>query len=172
MQKSIENSKAVNEINDLTDEILSISSQTNLLALNASIEAARAGEAGRGFSVVADQIRNLADETKRSVANIQTVSKIVTDSVSELVSTSNNIINYVSNNIMNEYDDFVHVAETYEEDSVTMNEILEEFNMTKLVNFVITDSLICHLTVNKFNIIRLKSNFIIIYFYITYNIRN
>ena len=93
MKKSIENSKSVDEINELTSEILAISAQTNLLALNASIEAARAGEAGRGFSVVADEIRNLADQTKLSVSNIQAVSNVVTNSVNELVSTSNDIIN-------------------------------------------------------------------------------
>lgn len=54
----IENAKAVENI---TEQIFSISGQTNLLALNASIESARAGEAGRGFAVVADEIRALAD---------------------------------------------------------------------------------------------------------------
>ncbi|MBE5935851.1 MAG: methyl-accepting chemotaxis protein [Lachnospiraceae bacterium] len=128
MKESIENSKSVDEINALTGEILAISTQTNLLALNASIEAARAGEAGKGFSVVADEIRNLADETKRTVGNIQSVSTVVTEAVNSLVQNSNDIIKYVSNNIMNEYDDFVGVAEVYEQDSVTMNGILEEFN--------------------------------------------
>lgn len=66
----IQNAKAVEEI---TEQIFSISSQTNLLALNASIESARAGEAGRGFAVVAEEIRTLADETRKLTEMIQSI---------------------------------------------------------------------------------------------------
>ena len=60
----------VQKVGGFVDTILSSSSQTNLLALNASIEAARAGEAGRGFSVVADEIRQLSEDTKEASNNI------------------------------------------------------------------------------------------------------
>lgn len=62
--------KEFGKVQTETGTINQISSQTNLLALNASIESARAGEAGRGFSVVADEIRNLSDGTKQSSASI------------------------------------------------------------------------------------------------------
>ncbi len=70
VKKLIQNAKAVEEI---TEQIFSISSQTNLLALNASIESARAGEAGRGFAVVAEEIRLLADETRKLTEMIQNI---------------------------------------------------------------------------------------------------
>ena len=70
-------------INDFVGVITNISSQTNLLSLNASIEAARAGEAGRGFSVVAEEIRKLADESAQAAGEIANQVKKITDSTNE-----------------------------------------------------------------------------------------
>ncbi len=128
LQKAIQDSKKVERINELTDDILQISSQTNLLALNASIEAARAGEAGKGFAVVADEIRVLADSSKQTADDIQEINKLVTASVKELIDSSGVIVNYINETILPDYDGFVDSGKQYNEDAVHVNEIVTEFN--------------------------------------------
>lgn len=76
LNNAIEDSKSVDQVNNLTNDILNISSQTNLLALNASIEAARAGEAGKGFAVVASEIQKLSSQSDSTASKIQ---EIITD---------------------------------------------------------------------------------------------
>ena len=118
---ALENSKNVERINELTDEILSISSQTNLLSLNASIEAARAGEAGRGFAVVADEIRQLADSSKETANNIQEINSMVLELVHELINSSNEIVDYMETTILPDYDSFVSCGQQYSEDAAHIN---------------------------------------------------
>ncbi len=132
LNQAIENSKSVAQVNELTNEILNISGQTNLLALNASIEAARAGEVGRGFSVVAGEISNLADSSRETANKIQHINKIVIDAVSELSSNANEIVEYISKTILPDYDTYAVSGKQYREDaeeiSGSMNQYLERMD--------------------------------------------
>lgn len=127
LKKAIEDSKSVERVNELTGEILNISSQTNLLALNASIEAARAGEAGKGFAVVADEIRQLADSSRDTANNIQAINEHVTSAVYQLIDNSNKIINYIEETIFADYDSFVQAGAQYNEDACYISETMQEF---------------------------------------------
>lgn len=127
LERAIENSRSVDKINELTGEILNISSQTNLLALNASIEAARAGEAGKGFAVVADEIRVLADNSRDTANNIQAISVMVTQAVEELAKNANDMLQFIDSTVLADYDKFVDVANQYHTDADSMDDILREF---------------------------------------------
>lgn len=125
--QSLNDSRSVSKINDLTDEILNISSQTNLLALNASIEAARAGDAGKGFAVVAEEIRVLADNSRETANRIQTISNLVTGSVGELASNAQSLIEFVNASILPDYDAFESSSVKYSSMADQMKTIMDEF---------------------------------------------
>ncbi len=125
---AVEESRSVEQINELTGEILNIASQTNLLALNASIEAARAGEAGKGFAVVADEIRNLADSSRDTANNIQSISNMVTAAVERLADSAEQMMHFVDEKVMEDYDGFVDVVNQYRQDAESVNEIMTEFS--------------------------------------------
>lgn len=127
LNAAIENSKSVNHVNELTDEILSISSQTNLLALNASIEAARAGDVGRGFAVVADEIRQLADSSRETANKIQNINGIVIGAVGELNANANDIMRYISEAILPDYDQHADAGKQYREEADSVSEEMNNF---------------------------------------------
>ena len=127
LRASMENSKKVIRINDLTNDILEISSQTNLLALNASIEAARAGEAGRGFAVVAEEIRVLADNSRQTANSIQEISKVVTDAVDGLTENAEEMMNYINETVLADYERMVDTGARYDQDAVKFGTVLQGF---------------------------------------------
>jgi len=127
---AIKEVQAVEEINQLTGLILSITSQTNLLALNASIEAARAGEAGKGFAVVADEIRSLAEQSKTATNKIQDMTQKVVSSVHNLSDNSESLLKFINNEIMNDYRDFVKTGERYSEDATYVESFVTDLSAT------------------------------------------
>lgn len=127
LNRAIEDSKSVDQVNSLTNEILSISSQTNLLALNASIEAARAGEAGKGFAVVAEEIRQLADSSRDTANRIQEINVVVTQAVHNLAGNANNLVGYLNESILPEFENFVESGAQYRENATYIEGVMDEF---------------------------------------------
>ncbi|WP_022766140.1 methyl-accepting chemotaxis protein [Butyrivibrio sp. XPD2006] len=127
LDESVKESEQVNQIGELTKVILDIASQTNLLALNASIEAARAGEAGKGFAVVAQEISALADNSRQTAGNIQTISENVTKAVQDLSNNAIEVVDFINSTVIADYEAFVETGEKYENTAEIMNEILAGF---------------------------------------------
>ena len=127
VQNKIEKSKEVEQIRDLTRNIISITEETTLLALNASIEAARAGESGRGFAVVADQIGKLATNSAGAATEIQKVTADVIASVDELAAEAEVMINFMNETAMGGYEKLLTTSENYQNDVGSMNEMMQRF---------------------------------------------
>ena len=130
LEQALIDAEVVKEIASLSDSIMNITAQTNLLSLNASIEAARAGEAGKGFSVVAEEIRKLAEQSKTAVLRIQSVTERVTDSVDHLADSANELLTLVSTNVADDYQNMLGVVEQYSKDANSINDIVTEFSAT------------------------------------------
>ena len=130
LQKALEDAKVVEHIGVLSESIMEITGQTNLLALNAAIEAARAGEAGKGFSVVADEIRKLAEESKDTILKIQSVTTEVMATVQKLSDSSSNLLDFVSNEVTADYEVFMDVGNKYSQDSEYIDGLMTDFSAT------------------------------------------
>ncbi len=127
VNEKIERSKAVEEISELTSEIINITDQTNLLALNASIEAARAGEAGRGFAVVADEIGKLASNSAEAAGEIRRVSAEVISAVNELAQEAEAMLTFMEETAMTGYEKLLETSEEYRKNVGDMNGMMQEF---------------------------------------------
>lgn len=145
LQKAIEDSNSVKQVNSLTNDILNIASQTNLLALNASIEAARAGEAGRGFAVVASEISQLAAASQEAANNIQRINAVVTNSVTNLSDNANGLVSYINDSILPEFERFVESGVEYNDKASfiegTMTDFKEKTDSLKQSMFEISSSI-------------------------------
>ena len=128
LRASIEETRSIEEIKELSQAILQITAQTNLLALNAAIEAARAGEAGKGFAVVADEIRVLAENSKSAVTRINSITDNVSDAVGNVVHDSNELLEFVDNQVLKDYQILVNLGKQYNTDADAMDHVMKEID--------------------------------------------
>ena len=127
LSQAIEDSNSVNQVDNLTNDILNIASQTNLLALNASIEAARAGDAGKGFAVVASEISQLAAASQEAANNIQSINAIVITAVHNLADNANGLVEYMNEKILPEFQKFVEAGGAYHDKATFIEGVMADF---------------------------------------------
>jgi heme-based aerotactic transducer len=120
--------QATIKINDVVDIVTAIAEQTNLLSLNAAIEAARAGEAGKGFSVVAHEVRKLADQTKTSVSGVSELVKNTHKRIEAVSDSVGSIHHYINDSVSEaeEISDFFNVILSKMDESTDQSGKLEK----------------------------------------------
>ncbi|MGK0468643.1 methyl-accepting chemotaxis protein [Clostridium sp.] len=133
--KAIEDGAVVSQVKIMADEIGHISNQTNLLALNAAIEAARAGEQGKGFSVVADEVKKLAEASSTTVQRIQSVTEKVQQAFHNLSSNAQDVLNFIDNKVTPDYQLSVDTGKQYGDDAIIFKDLSTDIgNSMNIVN--------------------------------------
>ncbi|EKQ51561.1 MULTISPECIES: methyl-accepting chemotaxis protein [unclassified Clostridium] len=115
--QAIEDGKVVEDIKSMADIISGIASQTNLLALNAAIESARAGEHGKGFSVVANEVKVLSEQCTNAVSSIQSTILHVQAAFKILSTNAYEILKFINNNVYKQFDEYLGAGTQYYNDA-------------------------------------------------------
>ncbi len=128
IQEAMVNLQTLTQIDEMANQILDITNQTNMLSLNASIEAARAGEAGRGFTVVASEISNLANSSSKTATEIQSICNETKNSIEKVQECFDNIIEFMQNDIRTQFEEFVEATNEYNASITQIRDIIQEMN--------------------------------------------
>ena len=123
LEEALKGIQVIEQITNVTNAIQEIANQTNLLALNASIEAARAGEAGRGFTVVADEINSLSQTTGQEIEKVNMLTREIMQNVDALSDASEQIIKFLNENVLLDYDNLEAMANNYMDDANYYNDV-------------------------------------------------
>ncbi|KZL90791.1 methyl-accepting chemotaxis protein [Clostridium magnum] len=128
VNKALQDAKVVKKISIIAENIRDIAKKTKILSLNATIEAAKAGEQGRGFSVVAKEVRNLAEQSALAVTDIQNNIKGVFAAVGELADSAEFILKVMENEVIKDYEKVIKISEDYKGDGEIFQQVIQRFS--------------------------------------------
>lgn len=126
VDEAVKKLNSLTEINTMAAGIIDITDQTNLLALNAAIEAARAGEAGRGFSVVASEIKSLATNSGETAAKIQTLCQTSNENISAVNSCISEIVNFIAEDVLKSFEGIANQSKDCSSNVTSIKESIED----------------------------------------------